>query len=85
MATKKKTSAFDKPMKLTPELAAVVGKGPMPRTKVTKQLWVYIKKKKLQNPDNKREILPDETLAAVIGKRPIDMFKMTRKVNEHLS
>ena len=86
MTPPKKNSKFMKPMKISEELAAVVGKGPMPRTEVTKQIWVYIKKHKRQDPDNKRNIIPDEKLAAVFGsKRAINMFQMTKLVNNHLS
>ena len=53
-------SAFMKPMTISPELAIVVGAGPMPRSEVVKALWVYIKKHNLQNPSNKRNILADE-------------------------
>ena len=75
-----------KPMKLTPELTEVVGKGPMPRTEVTKKLWVYIKKHKLQDAENRRNINPDEKLAKVFGKKTsINMFEMTKLVNKHLS
>lgn len=82
----KKTSKFMKPMKISAELAAVIGKGPMPRTEVIKKLWVYIKKHKLQDPKNKRNIVPDEKLAKVFGgKKAINMFEMTKKVNKHLS
>lgn len=73
------------PMKLTPELEAVVGKGPMPRTEVTKKIWAYIKKNKLQDPKEKRDINPDEKLAKIIGKKKINMFEMTREVSKHLS
>lgn len=77
---------FMKPMKLTPELTEVVGKGPMPRTEVTKKLWVYIKKHKLQDAENRRNINPDEKLAKVFGKKKsINMFEMTKLVNKHLS
>jgi upstream activation factor subunit UAF30 len=77
---------FMKPMKLTPELTEVVGKGPMPRTEVTKKLWVYIKKHKLQDAENRRNINPDEKLAKVFGKKTsINMFEMTKLVNKHLS
>lgn len=85
MAKKKApNSKFMEPKKLSKELEAVVGKGPMPRTEVTKNIWVYIKKHKCQNPKNLREIVPDSKLSAVIGKRPINMFKMTKKINEHI-
>lgn len=86
MAKKQPSSAFMKPMKLSAELAEVVGKGPLPRTEVTKQIWAYIKKKNLQDPNNKRNIIPDEKLAKVFGgKKAINMFDMTKKVNQHLS
>lgn len=81
----KKNSKFMKPMKLSKELEAVVGKGPMPRTEVVKKLWVYIKKHKLQDQKNKRDILPDEKLKKVLKKKKINMFEMTKEMNKHLS
>ncbi len=74
-----------RPMNLSEALASVVGKGPMPRTTVTKKLWEYIKKNKLQDPKNKRNIIPDGTLSGVLGKKPVNMFEMTKLVNKHLS
>ncbi len=85
-APKKAASKFMKPMKLSEELTEVVGKGPMPRTEVTKKLWAYIKKRKLQVPDNMRFIQPDDKLSKVFGgKKAINMFEMTKKVSKHLS
>ena len=85
----KKTAAnskFMKPMKISDDLAEVIGKGPMPRTEVTKKLWAYIKKHKRQDPDNKRNIIPDEKLSKVFGgKKTINMFEMTKLVSKHLS
>lgn len=79
-------SAFMKPMKVSPELAVVVGAGPMPRSEVVKQLWVYIKSKNLQDPENKRNINADEALKAVFGgKDVVNMFEMTKLVSKHLS
>lgn len=85
MAIKQKTSKFMQPMKLSDDLAAVIGKGPMPRTEVTKKLWAYIKSKKLQDPKNKRNINPDEKLSRVLGKKTVNMFEMVKLVNKHLS
>ncbi|MBM3197720.1 MAG: hypothetical protein FJZ58_00495 [Chlamydiae bacterium] len=74
------------PLKVSDELTAVIGKGPMPRTEVTKKLWDYIKKNKLQDTKNKRNINPDEKLAKVFGsKKTISMFEMTKLVSKHLS
>lgn len=80
------TSAFMKPMTVSEELEAVVGKGPMPRSEVVKALWVYIKKHDLQDPKNKRDILADDKLKAVFdGKAKVNMFEMTKLVSKHLS
>ncbi|MEK7144573.1 MAG: SWIB/MDM2 domain-containing protein [Patescibacteria group bacterium] len=78
-------SAFAKPQNLSSALQAVVGSGPMPRTEVVKQLWVYIKKHNLQNPQNKRNILCDEKLKAVFGKGEVTMFEMGGLIGKHLS
>lgn len=82
----KTNSAFMKPMNISSELAAVVGKGPMPRSEVVKALWVYIKKNDLQDPKNKRNINADENLKKVFGgKGTVNMFEMTKLVSKHLS
>ena len=76
--------AFMKPHDLTPELEAVVGKGPLPRPEITSKLWVYIKAHKLQKPGAGRIIVPDATLAKVMGSAEIDMLKMGGKISAHL-
>jgi chromatin remodeling complex protein RSC6 len=79
-------SAFMKPMKISSDLAAVIGEGPMPRSEVVKKLWVYIKKHDLQDPKNKRNINADENLKKVFGgKATVSMFEMTKLVSKHLS
>ncbi len=75
-----------KPMNISAELAAVVGKGPMPRSEVVKKLWAYIKGKNLQDEKNKRDINADEALKVVFGgKAKVNMFEMTKLVSKHLS
>ena len=82
----KSNSAFMKPMKISEDLAAVVGKGPMPRSQVVKKLWVYIKKNGLQDKKNRRNINADENLKKVFkGKAVVSMFEMTKLVSKHLS
>ena len=77
--------ALLKPLNLSSELEAVVGKGPMSRGQVVKQIWVYIKKHDLQNPKNKRNILADEKLKALFGgKGEVTMFEMTKLVSAHM-
>lgn len=83
---KKENSAFMKPMRISEELAVVVGNGPMPRSEVVKNLWAYIKKNNLQDPNNKRNINADENLKKVFdGKATVNMFEMTKLVSKHLS
>ncbi len=84
-AAPKKPSAFMKPVSVSEALAEIVGPGPMPRTEVTKKVWDYIKKHKLQDTANKRNILPDAKLGKVLGgTQAIDMFKMTSKLSKHI-
>jgi chromatin remodeling complex protein RSC6 len=83
---KEKKSKFMQPMQVSEELAAIVGRGPMPRTEVTKKLWAYIKAHKCQDTKNKRNINPDDKLAKVFGaKKTINMFEMTKLVSKHLT
>jgi len=66
-------------------LAAVIGAAPAPRTEVTKKIWDYIKKNKLQDAANKRNINADDKLKAVFGgKKTVSMFEMTKLVSNHL-
>jgi chromatin remodeling complex protein RSC6 len=82
----KANSAFMKPLNVSADLEAVVGKGPMPRSEVVKALWVYIKKNNLQDPAKKRNIVADAPLKKVFGgKAVVDMFEMTKLVSKHLS
>jgi upstream activation factor subunit UAF30 len=84
-AKRKPNAAFMKPMTPSSVLAAVIGAMPMPRTEVTKKIWDYIKKNKLQDAVNRRLINADEKLRAVFGgKGKVSMFEMTKLVSNHL-
>ncbi|WP_425472706.1 SWIB/MDM2 domain-containing protein [Tepidimonas sediminis] len=78
-------AAFMKPMTPSAELAAIVGAKPLPRTEVTKKVWEYIKKNKLQDATNKRMINADAKLKAVLKKAQVSMFEMTKIISSHLS
>lgn len=80
-----KRNKFMSPLRPSPELAAVVGAEPIARTEAIKRLWDYIKSRNLQNPQNKRNVLCDDTLKAVMGKDEVTMFEMTGLVSRHLS
>ncbi len=78
--------AFMKPLQPSAALSAVVGGKPLPRTQVVKKLWDYIKKNKLQDVKNRRNIKADENLKKVFGgKAVVSMFEMTKLVSKHLS
>jgi len=83
---KKRTpnAAFMKAMTPSASLAAIVGATPLPRTEVTKKVWEYIKKHKLQDAVNKRMINADAKLKEIFKKAQASMFEMTKLVNDHL-
>jgi chromatin remodeling complex protein RSC6 len=84
-AKRKPNAAFMKAMMPSTTLAAVVGSMPLPRTEVTKKIWDYIKKNKLQDAVNRRLINADDKLRAVFGgKGKVSMFEMTKLVSNHL-
>ena len=77
--------AFMKPLTPSRDLAAVVGKDPLPRTEATKRIWAYIKEKDLQDPANRRMINADAKLRPVFGGQDqVSMFEMTKLMNAHL-
>jgi chromatin remodeling complex protein RSC6 len=85
-AKRKPNAAFMKEMTPSPELAAIVGNKPLPRTQVVSKIWDYIKKNNLQDAKNKRQINADDKLKPVFGgKKSVTMFEMTALVNKNLS
>lgn len=83
---RKPSAAFMKPVTPSPALAEIVGSKPIPRTEVTKRLWAYVKKNKLQDPNNRRMIKADAALKPVFGgKSTVNMFEMTKLVAKHLT
>ena len=84
-AKRQPNAAFMQPLTPSPALAAVIGEKPMPRTEVTKRVWDYIKKNKLQDAENRRMINADDKLGAVFGsKKQVSMFDMTKLIGKHL-
>jgi chromatin remodeling complex protein RSC6 len=77
-------AAFMKALTPSAALAAIVGANPLPRTEITKKVWEYIKKNKLQDAVQKRVIIADAKLKEVFGKAKADMFEMTKLISSHL-
>ena len=82
---RKPNAAFMRPVTLSEALGEVVGHKAIPRTEVTKRLWLYIKKYKLQDNVNRRMINADPKLLKVFGgKKKVNMFEMTKLVSKHM-
>ena len=82
---RKPSAAFMKPVTPDAKLAEIVGSKPLPRTQLTKKLWAYIKKHKLQDKKNRRNINADAKLTPVFnGKKTVNMFQMTKLVSGHV-
>ena len=82
---RKPNAAFMAPLTLSPQLADVVGPKPLPRTEVIKKIWDYIKKNKLQDSVNKRNINADAKLKVLFGgKSQISMFELAKVVSKHV-
>ena len=83
-AAGKRPNGLQRPLRPSKELAAVVGPEPLPRGEVVSKVWAYIKAKGLQNPEDRREILADNKLEAVFGKKRATMFEMNKHLARHL-
>ena len=82
---RKPNAAFMRPVTLSEALGEVVGHKAIPRTEVTKRLWLYIKKFKLQDNVNRRMINADSKLLKLFGgKKKVNMFEMTKLVSKHM-
>ena len=84
MATAPKTGGIHAPVTPSPELAAIVGSAPLPRSQVISKVWDHIKSNNLQNPANKREILADDKLKKVFGVDKCSMFEMNKFIAKHV-
>ncbi|XP_074571284.1 uncharacterized protein LOC141827853 [Curcuma longa] len=69
---------------VSPELQPIVGEAAMSRTEIVKQLWAYIRKNNLQDPNNKRKIICNDELRRVFETDSTDMFKMNKLLAKHI-
>jgi upstream activation factor subunit UAF30 len=82
---RKVNPALMKPVQPDEALSKVVGSKPIPRGELTKKLWDYIKKNKLQDAKTRTQINADEALKVVFnGKKSVTMFEMTKLVSGHV-
>ena len=83
----KSPSGFAKPSQITEELCKFLNKEvgtEMARTQVTKELNNYIKENKLQNPDKKKYINPDEKLKKLLKVDESFTYFELQKYMSHL-
>ena len=83
-AGKRKSGLSQTAYSVSPALEAIVKSKKLTRPQIVKKLWVYIKAHKLQDAKNKRMICPDNKLAEVIGKKPVDMLKLAGLLSKHI-
>jgi chromatin remodeling complex protein RSC6 len=81
----KKPNALQTPVQPSDQLAEIVGKEPLARGEVVSKMWDYIKKNKLQDPKDGREILADDKLEKLFGKKKVNMFELNKILSSHLS
>jgi len=82
---RKPNAAFMKALKPSSALAEIIGAAAVARTEAVKKIWGYIKKHNLQNPKNKRNILADDKLSKIFGKKEVTMFELASILGKHLS
>ena len=88
----RKPHGFAVPSIVSEELCAFmkVEKGTLvSRTNVTKRLTEYISENKLQNPENRRQIVPDTILSSLLGESAKDAylthFTIQKYMNHHFT
>lgn len=79
-----KTGGIHKPVTPSADLAEIVGAAPLPRSEMVSKVWDYIRTHKLQNPENKREIIADEKLKKIFEKDKVTMFEMNKHLSKHV-
>jgi len=84
---KKEKSSFDSSGKalfeVSKDLEKIVEEKALTRKDILKKVWKYIKSKKLQDPKNKRKIIPDKNLSKIFDE-PIDMMQLSTHLNKHM-
>ena len=76
---------LSRPVTPSPDLAAITGSDPLPRSQVVSKMWDHIRRNNLQDPNNKREIVADDKLRKIFGKDRVTMFEMNKHLSRHLS
>lgn len=81
---KRRSGLATKTCSASPALQKIVGSKNLTRPQIVKKMWDYIKRHKCQDANNRRKICPDANLAAVIGRKPVDMLKLAGCISKHV-
>lgn len=85
-------SGFMKPVLVSEDLAQFIGvdnKEPITRVLITKKICQHIKDKNLQNPEDRREILPDPALRKLFSitdqdSEPLTYYGIQKRIQRHI-
>ena len=80
---KPRSGGYQKALRVTDQLAVVLGKDNCSRPEAVKMMWAYIKERDLQDPANKRNIICDDTLRGLFGVDKFQGFSMMKYLNKH--
>ncbi|KAH9572737.1 hypothetical protein CY35_02G167400 [Sphagnum magellanicum] len=82
-AVKASTSALTRVSAVSPALKKFLGVTEISRPETMKRIWSYIKGHQLQNPQNRKEIICDEKLKAVLGKDIVGFTEVAGLLSAH--
>jgi upstream activation factor subunit UAF30 len=80
---KQRKNPFNAELAISPELAVVVGSDRLARPQIVKQIWEYIRAHNLQDPNDKRTILLDETMRRAFQRDTVTMFSINKYIKRH--
>ena len=78
-------SSITQPMKLSANLADIVGMKEAGPEKLAEKLWAYLKANNLRDPENMQFFTPDKKLAKIFGTDRVDSFDMRKYLDNHLT
>ena len=84
LGEKKEPNGLQKPYRLSESLSNMIGITVGCRAQVIKLMWKYVKEHRLQDPTDRRYILPDLTMGMVFGGERLQGFCMGKYMNDHL-
>jgi len=82
--SKKGGGGYTKPVKISAELAALVGTDSISRPELTKFFWGYFREHELFDPTNKQFVIADEPLKKLFNEERFRAFSVAKYFNQHV-